>query len=44
MRRGVGLIVVVVLTVLAGRGVASSIPSVRVISHAGNWTPPSPWA
>ena len=27
-----------------GCAVASSIPTTRVISHDGNWTPPSPWA
>ena len=27
-----------------GCAVASSIPTVRVISHSGKWTPPSPWA
>jgi hypothetical protein len=27
-----------------GCAVASSIPTTRVVSHDGNWTPPSPWA
>jgi hypothetical protein len=27
-----------------GCAVAGSVPTTRVISHAGKWTPPSPWA
>lgn len=28
----------------SGCAVASSTPTVRVISHSGKWSPPSPWA